>query len=128
MLYQKEFVAVGTIRKGHGFRGHARIEVDGQYEADFEKQKFLFLMIDGYPVPFRITESTQQRHHLIKLEHIDSPEELIKYHQASIYLLARDVTSIVETTHAPVLEGLLIHLLNRSVSCLPKLVHVLFQL
>jgi len=91
MLHKEEFIAIGHVRKSHGYKGHARVEIEEVYEDDFNKQDFIFLEIDGYKVPFYITERLDRQHLIIKMEHIDSQEHLLPHHQQSIYLLKKDV-------------------------------------
>ena len=111
MLDKEEFVEVGHIRKGYGFSGHARIEIDEAYLEDFNKQDFLFLEIDGYKVPFYIQEKIKHRHLIIKLEHINSSEALQFYNQHLIFLLKKDTTVSLATSSsevAPSIEGYLL--------------------
>ncbi len=93
MLFQESFVEVGRIRKGHGYQGHARIDIDDDYLEDFKKQEFLFLEVDGYKVPFKIVHQQEYQHLIVKLSYIDSPEDLLPFHQQSIYLLDKNITS-----------------------------------
>ncbi len=97
-LYKKEFVQIGTIRKAHGYKGHAKIGVDDRYLADLTEQKFLFIHIDGYYVPFRIEEYLDQNDHIIKLKGIESSEALKRYHLYNIALLKEDLNHAQEAT------------------------------
>ena len=92
MLYKEEFVAIGKLRKSHGYSGHARIDIADEYYEDFNKSKFLFLEVDGYKVPFSIVEKTEGRHLIIKLLYMDDSKDVLPYHQADIFLLEKDLS------------------------------------
>ena len=100
-LYSEEFEIIGQIRKGHGHQGHARVDIYDQFYDHFLKQKFLFIEVDGYKVPFHIVEKLDHRHLIIKLETIDAPEALLPYHQSPIYLLKKDLDELVLNNQNP---------------------------
>ena len=91
MLDQEEFIQVGYIRKGHGYKGHARVVVADEWKEDFMQQEFIFLEIDGYKVPFYVQERQDTKDIIIKLEHIDSVEAMQAYHKNSLYVLKKDI-------------------------------------
>ena len=90
-LDDQPFVEVGYIRKGHGYKGHARVAIFDDWVEDFNKQEFVFLQIDGYKVPFYIEERQHTKELIIKLEHINSVEALKKYHRTPLFLLEQDI-------------------------------------
>ena len=92
MLYKEEFVAIGKLRKSHGYSGHARVDIADEYREDFKKSKFLFLEVDGYKVPFPIVEKTDGKHLIIKLKFMDDSKDVLPYHQADIFLLEKELT------------------------------------
>lgn len=91
MLYEKEFVEIGQIRRAHGYKGHAKIHVEDRYMPDLKEQKFVFIGVDGYEVPFAIDDIAEGRDVLLKLNKINSSEELNRYHLAPLYLLKEDL-------------------------------------
>lgn len=91
MLALEEFVEIGYIKKGHGFKGHARVVVFEQWEKDLDQQEFIFIEIDGYKVPFAIEERHTFKDLVLKLEQINSVEELKKYQKRPFYLLKKDI-------------------------------------
>ena len=90
-LDDEPFIEVGYIRKGHGYKGHARVVIFDDWVKDFSKQDFVFLQIDGYKVPYYIEERQSAKDIIIKLEHIDSVEALKKYHRYPLFLLEKDI-------------------------------------
>jgi len=91
MLYKEEFVAVGKLRKSHGYAGHARIDLIEEYYDDFINSEFLFMEVDGYKVPFQIVEKIENKNLIVKLKHLDDPKDVLPYHQADILLLEKDL-------------------------------------
>jgi len=96
MLDLEEFVEIGYIRKGHGYKGHARIVIFEEWLKDLQEQDFIFVEIDGYKVPFYIEERSDQKGPIIKLEHIDSSEELTMYVKRQLFLLKKDIRHAAE--------------------------------
>ncbi len=90
-LYKSKYTTVGIIRRSHGYKGHGKITIDDSYLEDFKKQKFVFIEIDGYKVPFRIEEISEDRDIIIKLAGCDSSEEMSRYQLNALYLLSEDV-------------------------------------
>ena len=92
-LYKESFVAIGYIRKGHGFSGHAKVVLYDGYENVLDDQSFVFVEIEGYHVPFLIEERQSTKELLLKFEFIDSVEELKKFQGSQLYLLQKDVVT-----------------------------------
>lgn len=90
-LYKSKFVEVGVIRRSHGYKGHAKVSIDDSFVDDFKKQNFVFIEIDGYKVPFRIEEMTDDRDTIIKLHGCDSSEEMNQFQLQAIHLLSEDI-------------------------------------
>jgi len=91
MLYKEEFVAVGKLRKSHGYAGHARIDLIEEYHDDFMNSQFLFMEVDGYKVPFQIVEKIENKNLIVKLKYLDDPKDVLPYHQANILLLEKNL-------------------------------------
>ena len=85
------FIEIGHIRRSHGYKGHMRVFVDEIWQEDLYAQRFIFLEIDGYKVPFEITEISDHKDLVIKLSTIESSEELRQYSQKKLYLLEKDI-------------------------------------
>ena len=90
-LYKSEFTQIGIIRRSHGYKGHAKISLEESYTDDIKKQQFVFIEIDGYKVPFKIEELSNDRHVIIKLKGCDSSEEMNKYQLHSLHLLKDEI-------------------------------------
>lgn len=95
-LYKERFTSIGFIRKNSGYKGHAKVEIEEHYIADFKEQKFVFLKMEGCMIPYEV-ESCEVKHDvLVKFKDIDSLEALRPYHKMSLYLLQKDLKSGAE--------------------------------
>jgi 16S rRNA processing protein RimM len=87
MLKEQDFVEIGQLRRAFGYQGQIKISVEDMYERDLYEQKFLFIGIDGYKVPFEIENINEAKGINIKLRLLDTPEDISRYHNSPIYLL-----------------------------------------
>jgi 16S rRNA processing protein RimM len=90
-LYQSSFIQVGIIRRSHGYKGHAKISIEDSFLDDFKQQKFVFIEIDGYKVPFRIEDLSVERDMTIKLSGCDNSEDMSRFQLHALYLLSDEV-------------------------------------
>ncbi len=90
-LYKSNFVEVGIIRRSHGYKGHAKVSIVDSFIDDFKKQNYVFIEIDGYKVPFRIEELSDDRDTIIKLSGCDSSEEMNRFQLQVLHLLSEDI-------------------------------------
>ncbi len=100
-LYKEEFVEIGFIRKAYGFNGQAKIVLLNSWEDEIKTGDFVFLEIDGYKVPFHVEELDFNKDIIIKLEFINSSEELLPYLKSSLFLLSRNLLSPIGEKDAP---------------------------
>lgn len=91
MLDERDFVEIGQLRKAFGYQGQIKINIEDMYEQDLYDQKFLFVGIDGYKVPFEIENITDTKGINIKLRSLDTPEDISRYHNLPIYLLKENL-------------------------------------
>lgn len=99
-LYNKEFTEIGVIRRAHGYKGHAKLQLDEDYIDLLNGQEYLFIEIDGYKVPFKIESLEIKRDIIIKLKGLSSSEDLNKFHMCSIHLLSKDVPVLDQIDNA----------------------------
>lgn len=90
-LYQERFTEIGTIRRAHGYKGHAKLFLEENYISTFGQQEFVFIETEGYKVPFKIESFEVGRDIIIKLKGIDNSEDLNKYHMSSLHVLSSDI-------------------------------------
>jgi ribosomal 30S subunit maturation factor RimM len=74
-----QIVEIGKIGKPEGILGFIRLDIDLMYEKSVLKSPYLFLYLDGLPVPFKILEVKNDKNLQVKLDDIDSPEKVSEY-------------------------------------------------
>lgn len=81
----------GRIRKSHGHRGEIVIDLREEALYDIDPQ-FLFVEIDGIPVPFRVEELRGDYSRLIcKLSRLESDKDADKYRGARLFLSDEEI-------------------------------------
>jgi 16S rRNA processing protein RimM len=72
---------IGKLIKLHGIHGEAVLIADTIFPKKFEKTEWLFLLIDGLPVPFFVSEITVRTESsaVIKLADVHSSEEMEEF-------------------------------------------------
>jgi 16S rRNA processing protein RimM len=85
-MFAENLRLIGKLSKLHGFEGEAMLITDISFPKKIEKTEWVFLIIDGLPVPFFVLRFSIRNESLaiIKLEDITSVEKMEKY-------LGRDV-------------------------------------
>jgi 16S rRNA processing protein RimM len=68
---------IGQITKLHGIHGEVILVSENTFSNELKKTEWVFLIIDGLPVPFRILESTLRSEDtaVLKIEGYNTPEE-----------------------------------------------------
>jgi len=74
-----EINIVGKVIKPEGVKGFLKLDIEDGFEKSVLKAPFVFIFIDGLPVPFKVEECTEGRHLLVKLEDVDLPEQAARY-------------------------------------------------
>lgn len=87
MIFQKEFIKIGFIRKAHGVYGHAKVVIEEGFIEDLEESKFVFLKMDGCYIPYSIQEFHDTGDQILKLDSFDNPEELKELKDPSLFLI-----------------------------------------
>jgi 16S rRNA processing protein RimM len=72
---------IGKLTKLHGIHGEAVLIADTIFPKKFEKTEWLFLLIDGLPVPFFVSDIAVRTENfaVIKLADIHSSEEMEEF-------------------------------------------------
>ena len=90
----EDITEIGKIVKPDGIKGFVLLDVNQLYEKSVEKADFLFIFIDGLPVPFRIEKIKSDRGLGLKLEEVDSPEDAALFTGLSVGLHKKDLLQI----------------------------------
>lgn len=82
-----QLIPYGSIRKTHGHKGSFVVILENEALIDLEPD-FIFIDIDGIPVPFKVEEMTGTRDHLItKVSRVSSGEEAETLRGAKVWVL-----------------------------------------
>ncbi|KGL49441.1 ribosome maturation factor RimM [Porphyromonas cangingivalis] len=82
-----QLVPYGNIRKTHGHKGNFVVTLENEALLELEPD-FIFIEIDGIPVPFRVQEMSGTRDHLITaVSRVSSGEGAERLRGAKVYVL-----------------------------------------
>src|SRR4051812_1892331 len=85
-LDKKNLTVIGKVNKVSGFKGEVSCLVSVAHPEKLQKQKFLFVLIDGLPVPFLVEEMEIRGEEIIvKFEDIGSSDQAKKLLQKQLY-------------------------------------------
>ena len=90
-LSKEELIQAGFIVKPYGFNGEVIIGAEISAAEDFPETDFIFLLIDGLPVPFKVEDSYLKNGQLIfKLEDVSSEAEAKRLNGVSLFIASDD--------------------------------------
>jgi len=80
-MLSENYRSIGKFTKLHGYNGEVILYSDGIFQKKIEKTEWVFLYLDGLPVPFFVSSFLLRTDTsaIIKLEDIDTSEEMQKY-------------------------------------------------
>lgn len=78
---KEEVTIIGKIIKPEGVKGFLKLDAEPGFERSVLKAPFIFIYIDGLPIPFRVEECVEGKNILVKLEDVDLPEQAARYAQ-----------------------------------------------
>ncbi len=86
-LDKKKLTPIGQVNKAIGFKGELSCLVTLAHPEKLLKHKFLFVIIDGLPVPFKIEqiEIRGEEEIVVKFEDVDSELEARKLSQKKLF-------------------------------------------
>ena len=87
-----ELIHIGFSTKSRGVNGHFKIKIEDKYKVDLKKARALFLNLNGSKVPFLIEEVQDLGQFVIKLEEIETPEEVTSLLSKEFYLDKKEVS------------------------------------
>lgn len=85
---------IGRVVKPEGIKGFIKLDIEEEYQKSLKNASFLFLYLDGLPIPFQITELKTDKNVLVRLEEVDSPEEAMKFVNISVGLHKKDLIHV----------------------------------
>ena len=86
ILTKENLTRIGFVNKTSGFKGNVSCIVDMARPEKLLNKKFLFILLEGLPVPFAIEEIEQRENDLlVKFVDVDSETEAKKLLRKEIY-------------------------------------------
>lgn len=108
-LETEELRPAGFIVKPHGFKGEVLLGYEIGDISDFPQTDYLFLLVDGLPVPFRVMETKVRSGQLIaRLEDVDSEAEARKLNGVEMMLPGRLIEEVADEVGFEDLEGYMV--------------------
>ena len=87
-----DLIHIGSTGKKRGIQGHFKIRLnDDQFIPDLSKARAVFIHLNGSKVPFLISEVQKSSDVLIKLDEINTPEEVNYLLNKDLYLDKKEV-------------------------------------
>ncbi len=85
-LVKEDLTRIGILNKVSGFKGRLSGLVEAARPEKLRSKKFLFILLEGLPVPFTIEEiEINENEILVKFENINSEEEAKKLLRKELY-------------------------------------------
>jgi 16S rRNA processing protein RimM len=95
LLHLNDLSYAGFIVKPHGFKGEVILGLESLSPDEFPEVDFIFLKLDGLPVPFKLKDTTLKGGNLIvRLEDVDSEETAKKLNGTEVYLEPFEMESV----------------------------------
>jgi len=95
-----EYVAIGRVLKPFRQSGEILVQLEARFITDIKECKAVFLKINGLQVPFFVEYAELDPDTgIIKLEELNSPEEIKPFNGEEIFLRKEDLTVDPEDPH-----------------------------
>lgn len=88
VLQKKDLSKIGFVNKTYGFNGKVSCIIESATPGGILKNKFLFILLEGLPVPFEIEEAEENGSELlVKFYDVSSQEEAKKLLRNELYIM-----------------------------------------
>ncbi len=104
MDWDKDFIEVGHSKKTYGVRGEVRVNIYDHFKTNFHNLKFIFLKMDGLPVPWQIEHWKTEPIECIKFADINDPESAHPMTGKPMYAHKKDLPESLLVTESDALE------------------------
>lgn len=94
-MLDENLVHVGFVSKAFGFSGIFRVNLISSFHLVKPITGYIFILISGKPVPFKITSCTDfsSNYFHIKTDEINSREEALEYQGNKVFLKKKDISA-----------------------------------
>ena len=87
-----ELTHIGYSSKSRGVGGQFKVRVEDRFKSDLLKARAIFININGSKVPFIIEATEDRKDVILKLEEVESPEQVTAFLNKEIYLSQEEVS------------------------------------
>ncbi|MBW6501818.1 MAG: ribosome maturation factor RimM [Bacteroidales bacterium] len=89
MTYKKH-ILIGRIRKVHGFQGAVTVKTERSFTGDIPEEGWVFIEIEGKPVPFYVTGTDYAGADLVRLwfDGYDTAEKVGRFTGCNVFLIS----------------------------------------
>ncbi|MCF8361754.1 MAG: hypothetical protein K9G70_03935 [Prolixibacteraceae bacterium] len=104
---RKDLIEVGFVKKSQGVQGGIMVVFDNEPTFIDDSLDFLFLEIDGLPVPFPILFMEERRDAVFytELDYIADKEEARNYSGCKVLVEKKHINDQIDSLNATVLKG-----------------------
>ena len=118
MISKDNLVDIGYIQRSHGYQGN--IQLKCTKEIAFNKGDFLFLMLDGLPVPFQVLDYKGKKDQpVLQLEFVTSHDKAQEIIGTEVFLNAPEISPESELSYVGY------HLVDKKLSHLGDVLDVI---
>ncbi len=93
MLFNPELIEIGHTKKTYGISGAVRLTIFDDFLDVYADLPFVFIKIDGLPVPWKVEHYTEERNLCVKFKDIETPEEAQLLTGQPLYAAKQDLPS-----------------------------------
>ncbi|MBN1598574.1 MAG: 16S rRNA processing protein RimM [Bacteroidales bacterium] len=95
MIDLKDCLLLGTITKTHGVKGQVVLKLNNLCFDDIKEMETVFIIIDGLPVPFFVSEYIKKNHDslIIKFDDINMEEDARELSECNVYIKSTLISS-----------------------------------
>ncbi len=103
----QELIHIAYTVKPHGLNGHISVKLIPSYsQENLKKDKPVFLMIGGVPVPFFIEDKKRSgNYYAVKLKHINDSDTALKYKNCKLFSFTGEIAESETNTNEFELMG-----------------------
>jgi 16S rRNA processing protein RimM len=115
---------IGFIKKPHGLQGEVFVSFEPGIDETLEQLEYVFVLIDGAPVPFFIEEITfrSDTSANVKLEFVDSQEKAKQISGCTIYTERKNIVDNDDGINFSLLKGVAVF--DKSIGKIGTVQHI----
>lgn len=102
-----ELILLGRIKKVHGYEGAVLISLEDRFAEELPEMEWVFIEIDGKPVPFLVSSLAENAsgNILLKFEGYESPDLMTEFTGCRLFIEQENMEHENELSPYLILEG-----------------------